>query len=222
MRDILAAIAIFVNGAKGSSALQLARDLSVDYKTAFVLLHKVRESIELARDGGALSGNVEVDGTYFGGYVKPTNEVADRKDRHLKRNQSGKRQVVLAIRETNGRTITSISKTEAEGVALVRANVAPGSTVHADQASHWDKLAAHFPIKRIDHSVAYSKDGACTNMAGIHRRGPWRSFEAVEYVTLEWVDWFNNRRLLELIGNIPPTGAEAHFYTALETETMAA
>ncbi len=36
----------------------------------------------------------------------------------------------------------------------------------------------------------------------IHRRGPWRSFEAVEYATLEWVDWFNHRRLLEPIGNI--------------------
>lgn len=36
----------------------------------------------------------------------------------------------------------------------------------------------------------------------IHRRGPWRNFEAVEYATLEWVDWFNNRRLLEPIGNI--------------------
>ncbi|MCL4069407.1 IS3 family transposase [Pseudomonas sp. GX19020] len=56
----------------------------------------------------------------------------------------------------------------------------------------------------------------------IHRRGPWRSFEAVEYATLEWVDWFNNRRLLEPIGNIPPAEAEATFYTALETEVMAA
>ena len=42
----------------------------------------------------------------------------------------------------------------------------------------------------------------------IHRRGPWRSFQAVELVTLEWVDWFNNRRLLEPIGNIPPSEAE--------------
>lgn len=56
----------------------------------------------------------------------------------------------------------------------------------------------------------------------IHRRGPWRSFEAVEYATLEWVDWFNNRRLLEPIGNVPPAEAEAHFYAALETEAMAA
>ena len=56
----------------------------------------------------------------------------------------------------------------------------------------------------------------------IHRRGPWRSFEAVEYATLEWVDWFNNRRLLAPIGNIPPAEAEANFYAALETDAMAA
>jgi Integrase core domain len=42
----------------------------------------------------------------------------------------------------------------------------------------------------------------------VHRRGPWRTFEAVEFATLEWVDWFNNRRLLEPIGFIPPAEAE--------------
>ena len=56
----------------------------------------------------------------------------------------------------------------------------------------------------------------------IHRRGPWRSFEAVEYATLEWVDWCNNRRLLEPLGTIPPAEAEANFYAALERSDMAA
>mgnify|MGYP006275799299 CR=1 FL=1 len=56
----------------------------------------------------------------------------------------------------------------------------------------------------------------------IHRRGPWRSFEAVEFATLEWVDWFNNRRILEPIGNIPPAEAEANFYAVLETRDEAA
>ena len=56
----------------------------------------------------------------------------------------------------------------------------------------------------------------------IHRRGPWRSFEAVEFATLEWVDWFNNRRLLEPVGNIPPAEAEANFYAALEQSARAA
>lgn len=56
----------------------------------------------------------------------------------------------------------------------------------------------------------------------IHRRGPWRNFEAVEFATLEWVDWFNNRRLLEPIGNIPPAEAEAAYHAALETRDVAA
>jgi len=56
----------------------------------------------------------------------------------------------------------------------------------------------------------------------IHRRGPWRSFEVVEFATLEWVDWFNNRRLLEPIDNVPPAEAEAAFYAAMETCDVAA
>ena len=56
----------------------------------------------------------------------------------------------------------------------------------------------------------------------IYRRGPWRSFEAVEFATLEWVDWFNNRRLLEPIGNIPPAEAEERYFAILEKPAMAA
>jgi transposase InsO family protein len=56
----------------------------------------------------------------------------------------------------------------------------------------------------------------------IHRRGPWRSFESVEFATLEWVDWFNNRRLLEPIGNIPPAEAEDRYYAMLEQPAVAA
>src|SRR4051794_7957845 len=56
----------------------------------------------------------------------------------------------------------------------------------------------------------------------IHRRGPWKSLQAVEFATLEWVDWFNNRRLLEPIGNIPPAEAEERYYAMLEQPAMAA
>ena len=56
----------------------------------------------------------------------------------------------------------------------------------------------------------------------IHQRGPWRSFEAVEFATLEWVDWFNNRRLLEPIGNIPPAEAETRYYAQTEDLALAA
>jgi len=56
----------------------------------------------------------------------------------------------------------------------------------------------------------------------IHRRGPWKSFDAVEFATLEWVEWFNHRRLLEPIGNITPAEAEAQYYAALEQPALAA
>ena len=56
----------------------------------------------------------------------------------------------------------------------------------------------------------------------IHRRGPWRNFQAVEVATLTWVDWFNNRRLLEPIGNIPPAEAEERYYAMLKDPAMAA
>jgi transposase InsO family protein len=56
----------------------------------------------------------------------------------------------------------------------------------------------------------------------IHRRGPWRNFEAVEIATLTWVDWFNNRRLLEPIGNIPPAEAEERYYATLDGQKLAA
>ncbi len=163
IRDVLAAIAIFVNGAKGYSALQLSRDLDVQYKTAFVMAHKLREAISLSRSAEKLDGVVEVDGAYFGGYVKPTNMKANRRDRRFLENQSGKRQVVVAIRERDGDTRPFVTTKEAAGVALVAANVANGTIVHADEASHWDALHARFATKRINHSEAYSLDGACTN-----------------------------------------------------------
>ena len=56
----------------------------------------------------------------------------------------------------------------------------------------------------------------------IYARGPWRSLDAVEYATLEWVDWFNHRRLLEPIGNVPPAELEATYYHSMSQLPMAA
>lgn len=56
----------------------------------------------------------------------------------------------------------------------------------------------------------------------IRRRGPWRNIEAVEFATLEWVDWFNNRRLLEPIGNVPPVEYERAYYRRQEGQALAA
>jgi transposase-like protein len=165
LRDILAAIAIFVNGAKGHSALQLSRDLDVQYKTAFVLSHKIREVMAADVQDEEISGDVEVDGAYFGGYIKPANKKENRRDFRLLQNQNGKRRVVVIMRERNGTTLPTVYKSEAEGVAKIAATVQPGSTIYADEASHWDMLHARFDTKRINHSQAYKDDDCSTNFA---------------------------------------------------------
>ena len=64
-----------------------------------------------------------------------------------------------------------------------------------------------------DNGLAERINGLC-KVEVVHRRGRWRSLEAVEFATLEWGDWFNHRRLPEPIGTIPPAEAEAFYYAA--------
>lgn len=165
IRDYLLAIAIFVNGAKGHSALQLSRDLDVQYKTAFVLAHKLREAVAAESDAHTLSGEVEVDGAYFGGHIRPENKKVDRKDRRLVEYQTGKRRVVVVMRERNGKTLPFVFRSEGASLPTIRERIIDGSTVHADEAVHWDELHSRYLTKRINHSVSYSDGEACTNQA---------------------------------------------------------
>lgn len=109
-----------------------------------------------------------------------------------------------------------------------------GLVHHSDRGSQYVSIRyserlAEAGIEPSVGSVGDSYDNALAETINglyktevIHRRGPWRSFEAVEFATLEWVDWFNHRRLLEPIGNIPPAEAEEHYYAMLDQPAMAA
>jgi len=109
-----------------------------------------------------------------------------------------------------------------------------GLVHHSDRGSqyvsiHYTERLAQAGIEPSVGSVGDSYDNALAESINglykaevIHRRGPWRSLEAVEFATLEWVDWFNHRRLLEPIGNIPPAEAEALYYAAQENLPLAA
>jgi transposase-like protein len=168
LRAYLAAIAIFCNEVKGKSALALSRDLNVSYKCAFVLLHKLREAMAEELKGCVIGGEgkvAEVDGGYFGGYIKPANHRENRRDRRLARNQNGKRKVVVIVRERGGNSVPAVFKSEAKAMSFLRAHVAKGPILNADEASSWDELHKRYEVKRINHEEAYSMDGACTNWA---------------------------------------------------------
>ena len=162
LRTYLAAIAIFCNEVKGKSALALSRDLDCQYKTAFVLAHKMREAMASEMKGkmvGGVGKVVETDGAYFGGYVKPANLKENRRDRRLARNQTGKRQVVVVVRERDGRTLPAVFRSESAALGFVTSRVANGTKLMADEASSWNALHARYDVSRIDHGQVYSLPG---------------------------------------------------------------
>ena len=112
----------------------------------------------------------------------------------------------------------------------------PGSGLvhHSDRGSQYLSIKyterlAEAGIKPSVGSVGDSYDNALAETINglfkaevIHRRGPWRGFDAVEYATLEWVDWFNKRRILEPIGNIPPAEAGERYHAEIREPAVAA
>lgn len=163
--DLLGAICLFVNASKGLSAVQLSRDLDVQHKTAFVLMHKLREALAAEVSEIQLEGEVEVDGAVFGGHVQPANLREERIDRRLSGNRSGKRRAVVVLRQRGGRTVTRPFLREAQGVDFARERIVPGSVISADEVAHWDLLEPDFNMQRINHSEAYSLNGIHTNGA---------------------------------------------------------
>ena len=143
-----------------------------------------------------------------------THAFYSRQKVRLAVNQTGKRKVVVVMRERGGRTLPFVVRAEDEGVATVARRVAKGSTVYADEASHWDALHARFDAKRINHGFAFSDDGACTNQAesffarlrraelGQHHHisGPYLKFYAGEMAWLEDTRRDDNGALAELAG----------------------
>ena len=109
-----------------------------------------------------------------------------------------------------------------------------GLVHHSDRGSQYLSIRyterlAEAGIEASVGSVGDSYDNALAeSIIGLYKteviraRGPWRNIDEVEYATLEWIDWFNNKRLLEPIGNIPPAELEQAYYEQLESQPKAA
>ncbi len=176
LKDYLIAIAIFTNAVKGISALQLSRDLDVQYKTAFVLAHKIRESLMEHRDVSALVGEIHVDGAYVNGHIRPKNKKSERIDRRLAKHQKPGKRCVFVMRQKCAeiaegkmvgahRTLTFVLKNEnqADVIRLADAFVTAGSTICADEANAYDPLHAKFDTRRVNHQNEYRADDGTTN-----------------------------------------------------------
>jgi len=177
LKTYLLAIAFFTNEVKGMSALKLSRELDIQYKTAFVLLHKMRETLLETRDETPLDGVCEIDGAYVNGYVRPANNIEDRVDRRRIENQNPNKRCIVVVRQrANGdteyigsvRTLTYVLHNEnPAGIGQIANNaIVRGAEVHADEANAYDDLHAVYDMQRVNHSVEYmSEEGACSNQA---------------------------------------------------------
>ena len=124
----------------------------------------IRDCVADETDHTKLSGEVEIDGCYVGGHVRKANIREERVDRRTRANRSPRRRVVIALRERGGRTLPFVRRSEKEGVEIARGIVTEGSTIVADEATHWDALEWDYKSKRINHSEAYSLgNGTHTN-----------------------------------------------------------
>ncbi len=182
LKVYLIAIALFTNAVKSISALQLSRDLDCQYKTAFVLAHKIRESLMEHKDDSEIEGVVEMDGVYVNHYIRPKNNINDRVDR--RKIYKPDKRVVISMRQRADEAMLLDSyplmlkgaiKTKAfvlksensrDLLKLARQYIKRGSVVHTDEAVGYDDMHGLFEMKRVNHQEEYSSiDGACNNQS---------------------------------------------------------
>lgn len=193
-RTMVAALFMAANNVKGECALKLCRTLGTTYKTAWVLLMKVREAVSLERHSLQLNGVVEIDAMYVGGHVKPANRKEDRIDRRLAENQTGKRRAVMALRMRKGRIITMVSEAETADAAraMVERFVSKEAEMRADESTAYEVLHGLRPTIRVNHSLSYANiDGESTNQVESFFGRVRRAEHGVHHhISGNYLDWY--------------------------------
>ena len=188
LRDYLLATVIYVNAVKGISALQMSRALGCQYKTAFVLVHKLRAALMDNQDDTKLEGVIEMDGCYVG-KSRPANAKVDRVDLRLVSNANPNKRCIIVARQRASEgsdligavaTKTFITKGEYPNAInkIAIQNISKNSAIHVDGSPAYDDLEAWFDMKVGNHSEAYvGENGECSNQAESY----FSRFRRIEY-----------------------------------------
>lgn len=159
-------VASFCKPANGMSAIELSDDAGLNYRTVLLWLHKFREQIALCNEALTLTGEVEMDGGWIGGYVRPKNVKKKRTDQRTTRFRADDRAMcVVVARQRNGPARTWVAKQEGHPRQQIKASVAADAVLYADQAPHWSWFRRSHKLYQVNHSVAYATPEACTNAA---------------------------------------------------------
>lgn len=142
-KDLILAACIFVGGAKGISGLQLSRYMGRQYKSSFVLAHKMREAMQRPKLG--LRGVVQVDGCTIGGYRLAANTAGVFGKRFYRKKHENRRVVVVA-REPFGNTKAFVGKKESDSLTAIAETLSPDTIIQADGSRAWNALARQFDL----------------------------------------------------------------------------
>ncbi|HET7084144.1 MAG TPA: IS1595 family transposase [Rhizomicrobium sp.] len=201
--DILYAMAIYSMGAKGTNAIELSHRVNISYKSAFVLLHRLREAVAQDADLSPLVGEVEFDCAEVGGYIRPKNVKKLRKDLRKYPYRSPDKLIVVVARERKGRARTTIVENISDAKKFIRKVVSRTATVYCDCGTEWSDLQAIWDLKRVDHNYSWWTPNAHTNNAESYfamlrkaQKGVYHRFSSPRYLHAytEEMAWRQNVR----------------------------
>jgi len=165
-KQLIIAIALFAMPSCGRNTIELSADLNVQYKTAYVLAGKLREFMRIENEALELQGAVEVDGSQWGGYIRPKNVRKEPTDHYRYPYKDSRREKhAVAIREKRqyGKVKVFIGDEQYIGQKVVYKNIVIGTQVHTDMAGHWHDFEEEYDWKPVNHSTQFSSPEACTN-----------------------------------------------------------
>lgn len=159
-------MARFCEEPDGLSATNLADSLEVEYKTAFVWLHKFRDAISTSAQSRELSGEVEIDGGEFGGFIRPKNVKKERQDhRKFPYRASDRTMIAVVAKSRDGPIQTWVAKHESHPRPQIDKALASDAVLFTDKAASWNQFRGKRKLFQVNHSVSYAAPEACTNGA---------------------------------------------------------
>lgn len=163
-RKLMTLISLFADNMQALTARAIARQMRLNYKTVLLWVHKLREAIAHHASLQKLGGEVEIDASYHGGYVRPKNMKKTRKDlRKIPYRANDRAFAVVGARQRDGAILTWVAKQEAHARPFICEVIEPGAKVFADKASGFKPMRGRFQVFQINHDQAFYTPEACTN-----------------------------------------------------------
>jgi transposase-like protein len=163
-RKLMIIISVFADNVQAVTAKAIARQLRLHYKTVLLWVHKLREIVAHHASLQQLSGEIEIDGSYHGGHVRPKNVKKTQKDlRKIPYRANDRAFCVVGARQRDGSIRTWVAKQEAHARPFICEAIAPGAKVFADRESGFRPMRGRFQVFLINHSEAFYTPEACTN-----------------------------------------------------------